>query len=121
MGAAVRDPGRGAREGLLSGLILASAWADLPELAAEFFPRWLVNLTLGDRYDSVAAARELSCPVLVLHGRSDKIIAIAHGRRLYEALPPGARWLELQGAGHNDLLDQPDVWTEIADFVDYLR
>lgn len=121
LGAAVAIQVAAREEGLLSGLILASAWDDLPELAAAFFPRWLVKITLVDRYDSLAAAPELSCPVLMLHGRRDRIVAIEHGRRLYEALPPGARWLELPGAGHNDLLGQPDVWREIADFLDYLR
>lgn len=121
LGAAVGIQVAAREEGLLNGLILASPWATLPDLVGSFLPRWLLEISLLERYDSLGAAPKVGCPVLVLHGRHDRIVPIEHGRRLFQALPPGTRWHELPGAGHNDLLGQPDVWREIADFLESVR
>jgi alpha-beta hydrolase superfamily lysophospholipase len=96
--------------------ILLSPWDSLHGVASRFFPSLLVRL-LRDRYDSVAAARLLRCPTLVVHGESDDVIPVELGRRLYEALPERKRWVGIAEAGHNDLLSLPRVWREIADFL----
>jgi hypothetical protein len=100
----------------VDGLVLLSAWADLPSLAKIHYPGWLVGLGLPDSYDSVAAAGRIEGPVLMIHGAVDEIIPITEGRRLHRALG-GARFVEVPGAGHNDLLARPVVWQELGGFV----
>jgi pimeloyl-ACP methyl ester carboxylesterase len=100
----------------LDGLMLLSPWTDLPSLAGEHFPGWLVSLLLRERYDSIGRAAELSLPTLVVHGADDSIIPVEHGRRLAAALP-AARYLEVADAGHNDLLARPVVWQAMADYL----
>jgi len=99
-------------------LVLLSAWDELPAVAAEHFPAWLVGAGLKDRYDSLAVAGEIRVPVLQIHGTDDRIIPIAHGRRLYEALAAAsARFVAVPDTGHNDLLARPVVWQELAAFL----
>ncbi len=98
------------------GLMLLSPWTDLASLAGEHFPGWLVSMLLRERYDSLALAPELPGPVLVIHGREDRIIPVEHGRRLAAALP-AARYLEVTGAGHNDLLGRPEVWQAMSEYL----
>lgn len=105
------------RHGGVDRLALMSAWDDLPTLAAEHFPRWLVGLALADRYDSVAAAPEIRVPTLLIHGVRDRIIPLAHGERLRAALPRAEELVRVPDAGHNDLLARPVVWRELARFL----
>jgi pimeloyl-ACP methyl ester carboxylesterase len=59
----------------------------------------------GSRTD---ALREIDLPTLVIHGSRDTLIAPSGGRRTAEIIP-GARYLEIEGMGHDY---PPAVWTE---------
>lgn len=109
-------------DGGVDGLILASPWHDLPSLASEHFPGFLVKAALKDRYDSAEAVRALRpMPVLLVHGATDRIIPIDHGRRLHavteEHLGDRVTWVEVPGTGHNDLFTRDAVWSAIREFV----
>lgn len=116
LGAAVAAQLAARRAGEVDGLMLLSPWTDLPSLAGEHFPGWLVSMLLRERYDSLALTQELPGPALVIHGAVDTIIPVEHGRRLVAALP-GARYFEVPGAGHNDLLGRTEVWQAMAEYL----
>lgn len=63
-----------------------------------FVPQFLVRLGL----DNLARARQLTAPLLVLHGTADGIVPFAMGRRVAEAGRAG-ELVVVDGAGHNDL------------------
>ncbi len=117
LGAAVAIQTAARKAAEVDGVVLLSAWADLRSLAAVHYPSWLVGLGLSDAYDSVAAARSVRAPVLMIHGAADRIIPIGQGRRLHAALGSSSRFVEVPRAGHNDLLAQPVVWQELAAFL----
>jgi pimeloyl-ACP methyl ester carboxylesterase len=48
--------------------------------------------------------REVSCPVLVMHGESDRVIPFWHGKRLFELAPEPKLAFWVPRAGHNDFL-----------------
>jgi pimeloyl-ACP methyl ester carboxylesterase len=116
LGAAVAAQLAARRTAEVGGLMLLSPWTDLPALAGQHFPGFLVSLLLSERYDSLAVAPQLGGPTLVIHGREDRIIPVEHGRRLAEALP-AASYLEVPGAGHNDLLGRTEVWQAMAEYL----
>ncbi len=75
----------------------------------------------GDRFTSLSKLPRVRCPVLVIHGTRDEVVPFAHGREIFEALPPERRtawWVE--GAGHNDLLwvAGERYWRELAAFLE---
>jgi pimeloyl-ACP methyl ester carboxylesterase len=107
-----------AREGeTVDGVIAMSPWTSLPDVAGLHFPRWLVGLTLHERYASLALAPTITAPALVLHGAQDRIIPAIQGERVAAALP-NSRWVAVPGAGHNDLLSRDEVWQEMAAFIE---
>ena len=116
LGAAVATQLAARRASEVDGLMLLSPWTDLPSLAGEHFPGWLVALLLREKYDSLSLAADLPRPALVAHGERDQIIPVEHGRALAAALP-GARYLEVAGAGHNDLLARAEVWRAMGELV----
>jgi pimeloyl-ACP methyl ester carboxylesterase len=61
-----------------------------------------VDLLLRHRFDNVAPAPRVTCPVLVLHGDRDGIVPQALGRELAALLQHG-RFVGVSGAGHNHL------------------
>jgi len=104
----------------VDGLVAISPWTSMHEVANAHFPRWLVTMGLRERYDSLAAASLIDSPALILHGTVDRIIPAAQGQRLAASLQT-ARWVPVEGAGHNDLLAFAVVWQEIDHFVSDLR
>jgi len=86
-----------AAERPVAALVLLSGFSSLAEFAAGFgAPALLVR----DRFDNHAAVRRFDGPLLLMHGRSDRIIPFAHGQRLQRASPK-SRMIALR-CGHND-------------------
>jgi pimeloyl-ACP methyl ester carboxylesterase len=121
LGAAVAAALAARRQEEVAGLVALSPWTSLPELARRFFPAPLVRLALADRYDTAAAAPGIRVPALVVHGGRDEIIPAEHGRRVAAALGGPVEHRELSGAGHNDLLGRPEVWTDLRRFLSGLH
>jgi fermentation-respiration switch protein FrsA (DUF1100 family) len=93
----------------LPGLILESAFTSVRPFAAEVHvPAFLVR----DPFDTLAALKAYRGRVLVLHGRNDTIVPIAHGRTLAAAVA-GSAFFEL-ACGHNDC---PRPWDRIEPFL----
>jgi pimeloyl-ACP methyl ester carboxylesterase len=115
LGAAVAIGMVAAEPDSCSGLVTMSAWTSLAEVGASHFPRWLVELAVTDRYESIKAARNITCPVLAIHGSADRVIPVEQGREV--AAASRATWLEVPSAGHNDLLGHPIVWNRLSDFL----
>lgn len=76
----------------VGGLIVEGTFADLPGMARDmgvwiYFPR--------ERLDTARVLRELpeGLPVLITHGRHDRVIPVAQGRKLAAARPQ-ARYVE---------------------------
>jgi fermentation-respiration switch protein FrsA (DUF1100 family) len=93
----------------LPGLILESAFTSVRPFAAQFHvPAFLVR----DPFDTLAALSVYRGRLLVLHGRDDTIVPIAHGRALADAVA-GSTFFELV-CGHNDC---PRSWDRIEPFL----
>lgn len=84
-------------------LVVESSFRSVVDVAAEHYGWLPVRRLVRDRFDSLALAPAVACPSLVVHGAEDTLIDVQHGRDLAVVLP-GARLVEVQGAGHNDLL-----------------
>lgn len=101
----------------IAGLAAWSPWTSLPAVARQHYPAWMVSALLDDRYDSSSAAGGVRAPTSIVHGADDDLIPVAHGRQLGESIP-GARFVGVAGAGHNDLLEHAEPWRELAALVE---
>jgi hypothetical protein len=82
----------------VAALILESAFTSVADFAAGFLaPSFLIR----DPFDNRQALRAYRGPLLVIHGRQDRVVPIAHGREL-AAHVPGARLHELSTTVEDD-------------------
>jgi fermentation-respiration switch protein FrsA (DUF1100 family) len=82
----------------VAGLILESTFVS----AYRVMTRW--PILLGDKFNNLRKLPRVSCPLLVIHGRSDRLIPFSHSELLYEKAPTRQKqhlWVKF--AGHNDL------------------
>jgi pimeloyl-ACP methyl ester carboxylesterase len=104
----------------VKGVILATPWDTLPNLAQNiywFLPvRWMVR----DRYDNISNLRDYTGPVAVIMAGEDEVIPNRRTMNLYESLGENKRLWILENVGHNDWLGAVDDswWEEVMDFVD---
>jgi fermentation-respiration switch protein FrsA (DUF1100 family) len=82
-------------------LILDSAFTSIADMGREIFPWLPVRLMVTMRYDNLAKIPRVHCPVLVMHGRQDRVVPFRMGRALFAAAPQPKEFLELKG-GHDD-------------------
>jgi len=85
------------------GLILEAPFSSAVDAARHHYPFFLVGLLLKDSYESVDHIAAIGMPLLVMHGSEDRIIPVELGRKLYERARLPKTFVELEGAGHNDL------------------
>ena len=75
-------------EGIVpGGLMLRGTFTALTDAAACHYPWLPVRWMLVDRYESIERIPNVTCPLLVIHGRRDRIIPFEQGERLFAAAP----------------------------------
>ena len=101
----------------VSGLILESAFV------TAFRVMTRVPLVPFDKFRNIDKIGGVRCPVLVVHGRDDRLIPVWHGERLFEAAnePKESYWVE--GAGHNDVSEVAGerYWEVVKEFTGVVR
>jgi hypothetical protein len=95
-----------ASERPVAGAVLQSPFSSLSSLARRLYP-WLPlgALLVRGAFPNRERLARLSVPVLLVHGTEDEVIPFAESRSLQAAAPPGAAFLPVEGAGHNDLFE----------------
>jgi uncharacterized protein len=97
--------------------VLLSPYTSLPAVAGSGILRLFpTRLLMRDRFDSEALAPGIHHPVLVLHGDRDEIVPFELGKALAGRFPQ-ARFVRIEGAGHNDLWDHAPTAAEYHAFV----
>lgn len=96
---------RMASEYPVAGLILESPYSSIADVAQSLYFYVPVGLLIKDRFDSVSAIKNVTAPVLIIHGGQDQTIPVRFGRRLYEAAHQPKSFISIPAAGHNDLYE----------------
>jgi fermentation-respiration switch protein FrsA (DUF1100 family) len=106
----------------VAGLIVEGAPSSVIQRGQELYPYIPVRWIAASRFNSMEKITRIRVPKLFLHARSDEVIPLAHGRRLFEAAPPPKTFVELNG-GHGDAfdLDSTRYFTSVRQFVEGLR
>ncbi len=101
-------------------MLLHSAFESALDIAKQAYPFLPVRWLMRDRFDIRKAISKAECPALFIHGAGDTIVPLAFGRRLFQRAAEPRRFLEIPGAGHNDLpfVDPRRYLAEIGDFLD---
>lgn len=89
----------------VAGLILDAPFTSMVDAAAYHYPWMWVRPFITDRYDSAAHILKVKSPILILHGKQDRVIPVAMGRRLAAIAKDRARLEIFPEGGHVDLYD----------------
>lgn len=87
----------------VGGLALQSTFTSIPDIGAELFPWLPVRLLSRISYDTHGRLPGITCPVVILHSRTDSTIRFSHGERNFAAAREPKAFIELEGE-HNDAL-----------------
>ncbi|MBD2463795.1 alpha/beta hydrolase [Oscillatoria sp. FACHB-1407] len=100
----------------IAGLILESTFTSAFRVVLPF------NLFPFDKFPNLARLRQVTVPMLVIHGTDDTTIPLWHGETLYAAAPEPKQHWWVEGAGHNDvvLVGGADYGAKVRSFVDSL-
>lgn len=85
------------------GLILQSTFTSVRDLGRVHYP-FIPGALVPDAYPSLRRIRQLTVPLLVLHGDADDIVPLAQGKALFEAAPEPKQFRVFPRLGHNDLV-----------------
>jgi fermentation-respiration switch protein FrsA (DUF1100 family) len=96
-----------------AAMVLSSTFTSVADIARKFLvPRFLVL----DPFDNTAAVARYRGPLLIVHGRRDGVVPVAHAHALLRTARQGR--LVLYDADHNDCPPDPGpFWQEIERFL----
>tara|TARA_Y100000590_G_scaffold320642_1_gene363018 strand:- start:211 stop:1023 length:813 start_codon:yes stop_codon:yes gene_type:complete len=67
-----------------AGIILESPFTSMIDMGKKYYPFFPVNILLRDKYESYKKIANISSPLLILHGKVDKIVPYKMGKKMYE-------------------------------------
>ncbi len=105
---------RMASEGRCSSLVLLSPYKAIVDVAADQYWMFPVRALIHDGYETRSFAADLEVPTLIVHGRSDRLIPVEHGRALAQMIPD-AEYIEVEG-GHL-IGGDAEVLARVAEWV----
>ncbi|NUM54750.1 MAG: alpha/beta hydrolase [Candidatus Hydrogenedentes bacterium] len=81
-------------------LVLMSPFTSLVDVAQRRMKLLPVGLLLRHRFDNAAKIRDVTCPVLIMHGVDDHEVPFAQGQRLFELANEPKTLVRMRG-GHD--------------------
>ena len=67
-----------------AGVILESPFTSMVNMGKKYYPFFPVSLLLKDKFESYKKINNIFVPVLIMHGKVDKIVPYDMGKKLYE-------------------------------------
>jgi len=67
-----------------AGIILESPFTSMVNMGKKYYPFFPVSLLLKDKFESYKKIKNIFVPVLIMHGKVDKIVPYDMGKKMYE-------------------------------------
>jgi len=87
-----------------AGVVLEGAFTSGGDVANTVLP--FIGALLFRGFDSKSKITKVRAPLLFFHGDSDEIVPLRLSRALFDAAPEPKSFVEIPGAGHNDLVEK---------------
>ena len=94
-----------ARRKNIAGLILVTPLTSGREHAKASGLR-LISFLAGKSFNNIGKITEIICPALIIHGNKDRIIPFEMGVMIYDRIKTDKKFIEIDGAGHNDIFSK---------------
>ncbi len=102
----------------LKAVILTTPYDSIREVAQERFPFVPIRKLLKHPFDSLAIASTIKTPMLALVATKDRTIKPERSIRLIESWAGTTDLIQIQGAGHGNIVDHDEYWTGIRNYLD---
>lgn len=101
----------------VAGVIMEGAFESVPAMARLNPLFWPLSFLVRNRFDNMARIGRLQAPLLVMHGRRDRVVPFKQGRAVFDAAPEPKEFLAVEGAGHEDTYAGSGLyWKTLAAF-----
>ena len=67
-----------------AGIILESPFTSMVNMGKKYYPFFPINFLLKDKFESHKKIKNVFVPVLIMHGKVDKIVPYDMGKKMYE-------------------------------------
>ena len=67
-----------------AGVILESPFTSMVNMGKKYYPFFPVSFLLKDKFESYKKINKIPVPILVIHGKVDKIVPYTMGEKMYE-------------------------------------
>lgn len=107
------------------GVILESAFASVPDMAARLYPFLPARLLARFQLSNVRHVKDIQSPLLVIHSKDDEIIPFNQGQKVFTAAHEPKTFLRIRGSHNGGFLYSGRFYTEgieaflIKHFPDY--
>lgn len=91
-----------AKRGRGSSLVLEAPYTSIPDIVSNAVPFLPARVVVADCFDTLAKARDIHVPTLIIHGDADQIVPFWMGEKLARVIH-GARLVVVSGGRHGDL------------------
>lgn len=86
------------------GVVLESTFRSIPEVSRKLLPMMPIGAMLtSELFESAKRMKDITAPVLIIHGTADELIPVYEGKALYELANEPKELYLVKGAGHNDV------------------
>ena len=68
-----------------AGIVLESSFTSMVEMGKKYYSFFPVSLLLKDRYESINKIKNINIPILVMHGKKDRIVPFEMGNKIYDS------------------------------------
>lgn len=109
-----------ARHARSLAVILEAPFTSMIDAWRQFAPLVPVRALIRDRFETDRVIGEVRAPILIMHGRRDRLVGIELGRRLYGLAPDPKRFEEFPEARHTDLYDYNAI-AAVRRFIDDVK
>lgn len=106
----------------IAGLITVSAFTSMDEMAPRVVPGYPTSIVLSSHFRNEHKIRQVTCPILLMHGDRDEFVPPWMMDRLVTAAGGRATAVTLSGCDHNDVLSHggPALSDAIGNFLKQL-
>lgn len=100
-------------------LIIEGGFTSARDMAKLMYSFLGTTLPLTYKFDSVSKIKNVSRPLLSIHGIEDDVVPFSLGQKLFEAHPGPKEFFTVPGAHHNDLISVAGMkyYDRIAEFI----
>ncbi len=105
------------------GLITLSAFTSMHDMARKILPFFPSGLMLHHHFENEQKIREITCPILMFHGKRDSLIPFAMSKQLESAAEGPVKRIGIDFADHNDVFEVggEELFRTIGEFVFSLK